>query len=262
MEIVGYLASILIGISLGLIGGGGSVLTVPLLVYLFAIDAVTATTYSLFIVGMTSVVGSVSYFKKNLVNLKIALVFGVPSIISVFLVRRFLLHAIPDTIFQIGNFSLTKDIFLMLIFAILMLLSAYNMIKNKNVEETSDKPFNYPLVIFQGLLVGVLTGLVGAGGGFLIIPALVQFLKLPIKNAIGTSLLIIAINSLSGFSFSFSHFYMAWDLILPITGIAIIGILIGSAISKKIDGKKLKPAFGWFIVLMGIYIIAAELFLR
>ena len=199
MDIAGYLASILIGISLGLIGGGGSILTVPVLVYLFSVDAVLATTYSLFIVGTTSVVGSLSYFKKGLVNIRTAIVFGIPSIVAVFLTRAYIVPAIPKEIFSIGNFTVTKSILLMLLFAVLMIFASYSMIKkNKQTpDETLQKQqINNPFIFIHGALVGIVTGLIGAGGGFLIIPALVNILKLPMKTAVGTSLIIISINSL------------------------------------------------------------------
>ncbi|WPQ63081.1 sulfite exporter TauE/SafE family protein [Chitinophaga sancti] len=261
MAIAGYLASIFIGISLGLIGGGGSILTVPVLVYLFHMDAILATVYSLFIVGTTSVAGSFSYFKRGLVHIKAVVVFGIPSTISVFLTRAYIVPAIPQHVFSIGSFTLTKGILLLLLFAVLMIFAAYGMIKKdkKASEETSQiQSFNYPLMLVVGTVVGILTGLVGAGGGFLIIPALVNFMGLPMKKAIGTSLVIIAINSLAGFLFSLSHIIILWAFILNITGLAIIGILAGSYISTKIDGRKLKPAFGWFVLVMGIYIILKE----
>ncbi|MDE1191846.1 MAG: sulfite exporter TauE/SafE family protein [Arachidicoccus sp.] len=265
MDIAGYLASIFIGIALGLIGGGGSILTVPVLVYLFSIDTVLATAYSLFIVGTTSVVGSFSYFKKGLVNIKTAIVFGIPSIISVFLTRAYIVPAIPQEIFSIENFTVTKSILLMLLFAVLMIFASYSMIKKdkKQDEETPQKQqFNYPLIFTQGIFIGVITGLIGAGGGFLIIPALVNLLKLPMKTAVGTSLVIISINSLTGFLFSLSHTSVQWDFLLSIVFIAIIGILIGSYLSTKIKGEKLKPAFGWFVLIMGIYIIIKETLLK
>lgn len=264
MEIAGYIASIFIGIALGLIGGGGSILTVPVLVYLFNIDAVLATAYSLFIVGTTSTIGSFSYFKKGLVNIKMAVVFGIPSIISVFLTRTFIVPVIPEEILAIGDFLLTKSILLMLLFAILMIFTSYSMIK-KDWEESGEvsgkQPFNYLQVVLQGLFIGLITGLIGAGGGFLIIPALVNLLKLPIKIAIGTSLVIISVNSLMGFLFSISQTYIQWGFLLSIAAIAIIGILVGSYLSTKIEGKKLKPAFGLFVLAMGIYIIIKEIIL-
>lgn len=261
MSIAGYIASIFIGISLGLIGGGGSILTVPVLVYLFSTDAALATVYSLFIVGITSLAGSYTYFKKGLVNLRTAVVFGIPSIAAVFLTRTFIVPAIPQEIFTTGSFVVTKSILLMLLFAVLMVFASYSMIKkNKQDKEEllQNKAFNYPLTIFQGVFVGTITGLIGAGGGFLIIPVLVNLLKLPIKTAIGTSLVIISINSLSGFVFSLHQLSIDWLLLLSIAGMAIIGIFIGSQFSARINGAKLKPAFGWFVLVMGIYIILKE----
>ncbi|WP_333853494.1 sulfite exporter TauE/SafE family protein [Epilithonimonas sp.] len=263
MEIFGYIASVLIGISLGLIGGGGSILTVPVLVYLFGVDAILATEYSLFIVGISSVVGSFSYFKKGLINLKTAFVFGIPSVISIFLTRNYLVPLIPNEVFSINNFVVTKDIFLLLIFAGLMILASYKMIQKSPELQLQAESINKSknlLAAGEGSVVGILTGLVGAGGGFMIIPALVNLLKTPMKVAIGTSLVIIALNSLIGFFSSVKNVEVDWKLLSTISSIAIIGIIIGAQLSKKIDGKKLKPAFGWFILIMGIYIIVKELF--
>lgn len=263
MEITGYSASILIGISLGLIGGGGSILTVPVLVYLFAVDTVLATTYSLFVVGSTSLIGSFSYFKKGLIDLKTAIYFGLPSIVAVYITRHFILPAIPDHITNIMGFELSRSILLMVFFAILMLFASYSMIKSEKEEHAENQqPSNNFWVIFQGLIVGIVTGLIGAGGGFLIIPALVNLLKLPIKTAIGTSLIIIAINSLAGFGFSLGQSHIQWSFLLTVTAIAILGIFIGSYLSTKVDGKKLKPAFGWFVLVMGVYILIKETLLK
>src|SRR5688572_4428865 len=147
MEIMGYIASVIIGVSLGLIGGGGSILTVPVLVYLFAVDAVSATAYSLFIVGLTSVVGSVSYFRKGLVNVRTALIFGIPSIIAVFMTRAYVVPSIPSELFTIGNVVATKNHLLMLLFAVIMIAASYSMIrKAKEIDPEPTRPqiFNYP----------------------------------------------------------------------------------------------------------------------
>lgn len=264
MEIIGYLASILIGLSLGLIGGGGSILTVPVLVYLFGEDPVAATAYSLFIVGLTSSVGSVSYFKKQLIDIKTAVVFGIPSILAVYATRAFVVPAIPDPVFSGENIMISKRLLLMGIFAILMLLASFSMIRKKKISEeiTPDQPqFNYPLILIEGIVVGGFTGLVGAGGGFLIIPALVILAKLPMKKAVGTSLAIIAAKSLLGFLGEENLAELNWNLLILVSVFAIIGILIGSVLAHKIDGKKLKPAFGWFVLVMGAYILLKELFL-
>jgi len=258
MEITGYSASILIGISLGLIGGGGSILTVPVLVYLFTVDTVLATTYSLFVVGATSLVGSISYFRKCLVDLHVVLFFGLPSIAAVFLTRHYLLPAIPERLAAFSGFEVSKSILLMVLFAALMIFASYSMIKGDNAPGSSIRPNNKPLAILQGVIVGFVTGLIGAGGGFLIIPALVNFLRLPMKNAIGTSLVIIAINSLAGFGFSLGQGPIQWRFLLILTAIAVAGVFIGTYLSTKIDGKKLKPMFGWFVLAMGIYILIKE----
>jgi uncharacterized protein len=265
MEYIGYLASILIGIALGLIGGGGSILTVPVLVYLFAVEPVLATAYSLFIVGLTSAVGSVGYFRKGLVNIKTAIVFGIPSIIAVFTTRAFIVPAIPNEVFSVGDFMVSKNLLLMLFFAVIMILASYSMIK-KDTKSIDEKPgeqkFNYPLILIEGAVVGVITGLVGAGGGFLIIPALVVLSKLPMKEAVGTSLVIIAAKSLIGFFGEGGESIINWQFLSIISAFAIVGIFVGTALSKKINGEKLKPAFGWFVLVMGVYIIVKELFFK
>jgi uncharacterized membrane protein YfcA len=263
VEIIGYFSAILIGITLGLIGGGGSILTVPVLVYLFVIEPVLATSYSLFIVGVTSAVGSVGYFRKGLVNTKTAIVFGIPSIITVFLTRAFVVPAIPANVFTVGDFVITKSILVMLLFSVLMIVASFSMIKKNKVnviQQDTIQVFNYPLILIEGAVVGLLTGLVGAGGGFLIIPALVLLSKLPMKEAVGTSLVIIAAKSLIGFFGEGNIELVNWQFLFTISGFAIAGIFIGMALSKKVDGSKLKPAFGWFVLVMGIYIITKELF--
>lgn len=265
MEILGYISSILIGVSLGLIGSGGSILTVPVLVYLFAVDAVAATAYSLFIVGFTSAVGSVGYFRKGLVNVRTALVFGAPSIIAVFLTRAYLVPAIPKEVMTLGSFVVTKSILMMLLFAILMVAASFSMIKKdtkKKVENEGKQKFNYPMILLEGAVVGVVTGLVGAGGGFLIIPALVLLSKLPMKEAVGTSLVIIAAKSLIGFFGESSETLIDWTLLASVSAFAVVGIFIGMYLSRKIDGAKLKPFFGWFVLVMGIYILIKETLLK
>ena len=264
MEIFGYIASVFIGISLGLLGGGGSILTVPVLVYLFGIDVFLATEYSLFIVGVSSLVGSFSYFKQGLVNIRSVLIFGIPSVISIFLTRNFFLPLIPDQVFVLGNFKMTKDLFLLLIFAVLMIIASYKMIRKNNVLNKLNiqaNKNNSLLAVVQGSIVGILTGLLGAGGGFMIIPALVNLLKTPMKVAIGTSLFIISLNSMIGFFSSMNKVHIDWNFLGTISVISIVGIIIGTELSKKINGKKLKPIFGYFILIMGIYIIIKEVLL-
>lgn len=265
MNLAGYLASVLIGIALGLIGGGGSILTVPALVYLFSVDVVAATAYSLFIVGTTSAVGSFSYFKNKVVNIRTAIVFGIPSIVAVFITRAYIVPAIPEEIFSLGSLIVTKRLLLMLLFAVLMILAAYSMIrKTKTVDHEihGKQQFNYILILAEGAVVGLLTGLVGAGGGFLIIPALVVLSKLPVKEAIGTSLVIIAAKSLIGFFGESSETVIDWFFLSKVTALAIAGIFIGTDLFKRTSSAKLKPAFGWFVMVMGIYIIIRETWLN
>jgi uncharacterized membrane protein YfcA len=265
MEILGYIASIAIGISLGLIGSGGSILTVPVLVYLFGINPLIATSYSLFIVGISSLVGAYPKYKQKLISFKTAFVFAIPSLISVFVTRTFILPLVPNHIGSINTFEITKPILVMVSFAILMIAASISMIREKKCINCPDEPedldFNYPLIIFEGLAIGFLTGFVGAGGGFLIIPALVMFSKLTMKRAIGTSLTIIAINSSIGFLASMitHHAHLQYQLLFTVTTLAIVGIFIGNQLSKNIDGFKLKKGFGVFVLVMGTYIVWREL---
>ena len=264
MEVIGYIAALFIGISLGLIGGGGSILTVPVLVYLFTVNPLLATSYSLFIVGATSLVGAINNYRKNLVRIKIALLFGASSITTVFITRKFLLPFIPDTIFSIRGFTVSHSLLTMVLFAVLMLMAANAMIRNGNNprnKKRGDQPkANFPKLLSYGVVVGLATGLLGAGGGFLLIPTLVLFVGLPMKEAVGTSLLIIALNSLIGFMGDVDHFIIDWPFLATITTIAIAGIFMGTFLSKTINGEKLKKAFGWFVLTMGISILIKELF--
>lgn len=265
MILAGYIASALIGISLGLIGGGGSILTVPVLVYLFNISPTLATSYSLFVVGSTSLVGAYANHRKGLVNVKTGLLFGLSSITTVFLTRKFLIPILPQTI-ALGQFTASRSLLTMVLFALLMLLASLSMIKSRQSEPgPEDKPARpgkrLGKLLFYGILVGIVTGLLGAGGGFLLIPTLVLLLGLPMKEAIGTSLFIIALNSLIGFTGDIGHFKMDWLFIGKITLIAIAGIIAGGMLGKVISGGKLKKSFGWFVLSMGIYIIIKEVYL-
>lgn len=267
MEIVtipGYAGAVIIGISLGLTGGGGSILTVPILVYLFALNPVLSTAYSLFIVGTTSLVGGVKFMKKGLVAYRAVLAYGLPSFVAVFFTRKYLVPAIPDPVLSIAAFELSKNVAIMVFFAIIMLAASFSMIRDRKEIKQNDpeKPgFQYPALGLQGAVVGVVTGIVGAGGGFLIVPALVLLAKLPMKVAIGTSLMIIAANSLVGFLGDLTTRSIDWPFILSFTAFSLAGIFIGSWLSTKIDGRHLKKGFGWFVLLMGIYILSKELFL-
>ncbi|MFC3414142.1 sulfite exporter TauE/SafE family protein [Algoriphagus hitonicola] len=260
--LIGFAAAVIIGVSLGLIGGGGSILTVPVLVYILDVDPVLATAYSLFVVGTTSLVGAGNFMKQGKVDYKTAVVFAIPSFIAVFLTRKFLVPWLPDPLFTVGEFAITKNVGIMVFFALIMLAASYSMIKdNKKLkpEGSGELKFNIPLIALEGSVVGVITGIVGAGGGFLIIPALVILAKLPMKLAVGTSLLIIAAKSLIGFLGDLGNQTIDWQMLLIFTGLSVVGIFIGTALSKKINEKALKTGFGWFVLIMGIYIIGKEL---
>lgn len=261
MHFLGYLASILIGISLGLIGSGGSILTVPVLVYLFQVEPLLATTYSLCIVGLSSIAGVISRLKQNLVDFKTLFVFGIPSIVGVFLARKFLLPNIPEAMHITNNILLTKSHFIMLFFATLMLVSALSMIigKNKKDQEGVIPIYGFSLMIV-GLGEGLLTGIVGAGGGFLIIPALVILAKLPMKKAIASSLVIISIKSLVGFTGDLFHTTVDWAFLYKIIVLATLGIITGNYLNKKMDGAKLKKGFGIFVLGMSLFILIEQFF--
>lgn len=264
LEIIGYLSAFVMGLSLGLIGGGGSILSVPILVYLFKIDPVTATTYSLFVVGLTSISGAINHYRLGNIHWKAVFFFGMPSIISVFLIRSFGIPRIPDPVIQWGHFIVPKPMFFLVLFGIIMLLASIAMTNRKLGRKrepwSEEQEFRYPFISLQGLLVGCITGLVGAGGGFLIIPGLVLLAKLPMKKAIGTSLAIIAFNTTIGFLGDLhNNVKIDWWLLSIFGVIAICGILYGSNLTKRYTNEKLKPLFGWFVMVMAILIILEEL---
>lgn len=262
LDILGYISGLFIGGTLGVFGGGGSILTVPVLVYLFKISPVVATAYSLFIVGLTSLVGAISRIKQKEVNIKVAISFSIPGLTGVFLTRKYIIPAIPEKINFLNDIVLTKDTAILIFFSIIMLLASISMIKGRK-ESTNQKKLNEPwntiLIIIGSFATGIITGIVGAGGGFLIIPALVFLAKLDIKEAIATSVLIIAINSLVGFTGNLNTgIEMNFKFLVGFSLITIFGILVGIKASNKIPANKLKPAFGWFIMIMGIFIILKE----
>lgn len=255
-----------IGLLLGLLGGGGSILTVPALVYLMHLDPVVATAYSLFIVGISSLTGALRYVKHNYYSLKFALLFGLPSMAAVFATRTWLVPALPDELISTTLFVLTKQQFLMGLFAVLMLFTGIPMIgilrqKSKPQKQAnSAKKLNLFVVFSQGSFVGLMAGLVGAGGGFLIVPALNLLAKLDIKKSIGTSLIIIAANSLFGFAGDALHRTMEWDILLPFAAITIAGVLVSTAYIEQINSEKLKKGFGYLTLMMAVYIVVKEFF--
>lgn len=261
MELLGYFASIFMGLSLGMIGGGGSILTVPILVYLFKIDPILATAYSLFIVGLTALVGGFGYLKKGEVDLKTGFIFAVPSFVGVYLTRAYVVPQLPDPVFSVGEMAIGKSLLVMLVFAVLMVAASVSMIRKKKESKESKKVLSpaakFGLISLEGLVVGAVTGFVGAGGGFLIIPALVILVGMPMKIAVGTSLFIIAAKSLIGFTGDLQSRGTAidWTLMLSVAGIAIVGLFLGMSLSKKVSEATLKKGFGYFVLVMGGFIL-------
>ncbi|TDY11313.1 sulfite exporter TauE/SafE family protein [Meridianimaribacter flavus] len=253
-----YFGALVIGLILGLIGGGGSILTVPLLVYLLGYNPVVATAYSLFVVGSSSVVGVVQKHQKQQVDFKTGLLFCFPSFLAVYASRRFLVPNIPDVIFSTSSFSITKDMLIMVFFALVMLFASISMIKNRRDTQTEFVPQPYYKTFIQGLVIGTVTGLIGAGGGFLYVPALVLWSGLSMKKAVGTSLVIIAINSLIGFLGDMQTLVIDWKFLITFSLVTIAGILLGGYFSKYVSNKKLKKSFGWFVLIMAVYIIIKE----
>lgn len=259
--VLAFIGAIAIGVSLGLIGGGGSILTVPVLTYILGVDAVLSTAYSLFIVGLTALVGAIRYWRKELIDMRTGILFAIPSLLAVWLTRTFLIPAIPDVLFEWSGMQVSKDMGIMVFFALVMMAASFSMIRRrKNKEEetpVAPKERKMGLIFLEGSVVGVVTGIVGAGGGFLIVPALVLLAGLPMKKAVGTSLMIIAAKSLIGFTGDMinPNLQIDWSLLLTFSSLTIIGIVLGTWLGNFIEGQKLKRAFGWFLLIMGVIII-------
>ncbi|TYB77281.1 sulfite exporter TauE/SafE family protein [Bizionia saleffrena] len=261
LHILGYFGALIIGLVMGLIGGGGSILSVPIFVYLFAFNPIIATSYSLFMVGVSSSFGAFKNYRKNNINFKMAFLFAIPAFIVIYLTRRYFLPEVPDQLFSIGTFNVTKGSAIMLLFAVVMLYSATVMLKRSTeiVVNNNRASYNIPKIVFQAAVIGFFTGLIGAGGGFVIVPALILLGNLTMKQAVGTSLFIISINSLIGFTGDFGHLNIDWLFLLSFTAIAVVGILIGTSLANKVEGAKLKKGFGWFVLVMAIFILVKEL---
>ena len=251
--VIGYSLSVLVGLSLGLLGGGGSILTVPILIYVLKIDPKLAIALSLAVVGFSGLFGIAGHLKKGNVLFKVSLVFG--------------LFAMAGTIVGTKVAPHISSRVQLLLFAGLMLTASVLMIKkprysseNKiSASEFTFCPKNIVLLALQAIVVGVLTGVVGVGGGFMIVPALVLLAKVPMKKAVGSSLVIIAANSISGFISYQSTMTIPWEFLYKFTGFSVIGILIGTRLSSKVPQEKLKSGFGYFLILMGLFVLMKNL---
>ena len=261
LEVIGFFGAFLTGIVIGLFGGGGSILAVPIFVYLFKLNPVIATSYSMFVVGFSSAIGTLINIKKKLIAYKTAVIFTLPALVSVYMTRRFLIPNIPEILYSFENFDITKKMVLMLFFSFVIILSSIFMMrkpKPENITKLTTK-LNYGLLISNGVGVGVLTGLVGAGGGFIIVPALVVFARITIKQAVATSLIIITFNSLIGFSSDLFLLNMQWDFLILFTAISVSGIFVGTYISSHVRESTLKANFARFMIVMAVVIIFKEL---
>jgi uncharacterized membrane protein YfcA len=248
------LAILLTGFVLGLLGGGGSILTVPILVYLFKLSAVTATAYSLFIVGSAACLGAFKNYQSNNLDLRTGVLFATPGVLGVFISRALIVPNLPEVIYNFNSFQLSKDNFILIVFATMMVLASYSMIFGR-AEKKESKSLNKVYLAALGLIVGVVTGFVGAGGGFIIIPVLNRFAGLKIKKAIGTSLFIIALNSLIGFLGDVITIDPDWMLLFKLSSLALLGVWVGTYFNSKVPAKYLKKGFGFFVLILGSWII-------
>ena len=259
MEIVGYALLVGVGLLLGVMGGGGSILSVPILVYLFSLDIVAASSYSLFIVGTTSAVGTALKRQDRFVDIPATIELGIPSLLAAFCTRKWIVCTLPDILFMFDTTPITKRAFLLTIFATVLVLSSVMVIHGTNIgNHESFARRNRLALILAGFCVGLLCGLAGAGGGFLILPALMLFGRLPFNLAVGSALPIIATNSLAGFLGSASSHPVNWYFLASISILAVVGIFIGNHIASRFSPYVLKRIFGWLSLILGVWILLKE----
>lgn len=328
---IGYAGALAVGLTLGLLGGGGSILTIPLLVYVFRLPPVDATGYSMFIVGVAALAGAFGYFRRGWLNVRVALLFVAPSVLAVYLTRHYVMPTLPESwavvlptgprlallvplvavtglafwlvrrehwrlaavhralllavpaavavyvtrrylipLFPVdgvgaGPLSVSRDLAIMLLLAAVMLATGIAMLRGRDEHDipapsADGRAERLPAARLglQGIIVGVLTGVLGAGGGFLITPALVLLAKLPIRTAVGTSLLIISVNSLTGFVGDLHRATPAWPMLLALTGLALAGVAGGAALSARVPAQQLRRGLGGLLTIMALVIVAAE----
>ena len=260
IEVFGYIGALFIGLIMGILGGGGSILAVPILAYIFHLDEKTATAYSLFIVGSTGLVGGIKQTFNKMIDWKTAMIFGLPAVVGITLTRAFVVPALPHILFNIDTFEFTRRMAMFGLFGLLMILAATSMLSKSKERKVRNSTGSFnPLILSEGFFIGALTGLVGAGGGFLIVPALMVIANLDMKRASATSLVIIAINSLTGFFLGDAlKITIDWNFLSVFVGIAMIGIIIGTYINHLLPVSLLKRSFAYFIILMAIFIFIEE----
>jgi hypothetical protein len=259
IHLLGYLGAVLVGLVLGLLGGGGAAVSIPILVYAFAVPASIATGYSLLIVAFTAMLGSIQNLRRGLIRFRALLYCGLPALVAIYIMRRLLIHSIPDTFFKLSTFTLTKNSFILLLLAFFMALVARNMIVPQVSKSENVAAIPYPLILIQSILIGLFTGLVGAGGGFLLIPLLLSFEPMEFRNATATSLALVMLNSAIGFLGDIqSQSQIEWPFLLTFMVCSATGVLVGIAIASKIDNKKLRLIFGYVMMSIAIYIVFKE----
>lgn len=244
MLVLGFALAALIGLSLGLLGGGGSILTVPILVYVLGFEAKQAIAMSLAVVGGTAAVGGIRHWQAGNVDWRVAALFGVVATAGTYLGARL-------AVFFSGAAQLT-------LFAVVMLVAAVFMFRDRSPGVRSTGPRGIGatiLIVLEGLAVGILTGLVGVGGGFLIVPALVLLARMPMKLAIGTSLVVIAAKSFGGFLGYLGQVEIPWGFLGGFTAVATAGIFVGAHLIRYVSQERLKRAFAVFLVVMAIFIL-------
>lgn len=261
--VVGHFFIFLMGLILGMMGAGGSILTIPIFVYLFNMEPFIAATHSLFVVAVTALFGSFSYIRKKEISVVKGITFIIPSFLGVVFAKKFILNIIPMTIYRSSHIQITKNFIIMTVFSILMMAASWTILKNKIYEAHFNNKKSHRLVMaLLGFVVGVVIGFVGIGGGFIMIPVFVILMGLKMREAIGTSLVIISINALFGFLLSLNEFSVLinWQFLSIASLIAILGALMGSRYSHLINEKKLKFFFGWAILYLSLFIIGEQIF--
>lgn len=258
MEFLGYILLIFIGIVLSLIGGGGSILSIPILVYVFSLDVITASSYSLFIVGTTSLIGAWLKQKEHRMDIRAGLIFSICSAAAIFSTRKWIIPRIPDE-FLVGDLTITKHFLIMALFALLAVGSALTVLLKSESSETKGGQARLSLLAPAGFGTGMLVGMVGAGGGFLVLPSLTLFAGLPFKLALGTTLAIIGINSLIGFLGDAMNYDINWMFLLMITCLSSLGMLVGNFVSRRANALHLRKSFGWIVLTIAICVLFVEL---
>ena len=260
LELAGYIAALCAGLILGLLGGGGSILSIPILVYLFRLETSIATGYSLFIVGIATLVGCIIRLRLSILDIGVGMKFGLPAVLGSFVARMWLVPIIPGQIIILTTISISQRALILGLFSVLTISASFYMVfANNKLNKEIDIERN-DLLMLSGTAIGLLTGIVGMGGGFLIVPAIYFLTNLDLRKSIGTGLFIIAAKSLIGFMGDLSNFPINWIFLIGITSITTVGIIFGTHASRIIEIGMLKRVFGFFVLAMGVLILTYEFF--